>query len=298
MSFDPEILTPAPDEHTLVFTAAGIIVGELLLADRLPMIRGLDYTVSGAQITFLPAAYPLSATPGAPPAATLLRLFRQVGPPTGPGDLAICNLALLRVGVASPIASFAALTKEARVCNTLYASMRDKLLEVYNWTFGRKRWVLSPSASLVRDGWDFIYDIPADCLVPRRIWNGQLRSRPEDEIPFAVEPDDAGSSLVLLCNEDSSTTAPVLLGTKRVTDPAIFSNLFADALAWLMADELVVPLTVSPSAAATLDGKFEKAFALGVTTDAKKAQDPPPPESTFIAARGLRSVMPRPPRLP
>jgi hypothetical protein len=290
----------AVNGNNKIFTASGTLLGHQLIADRVVQEEGLDYTVALNVITFLAAAFPSSPTPGAPPAGTVLRLFKfeQAAPVDAAGDIAICNRALLRCGSSVKITSFAQLTKEARVCGALYAPMRDKLLEMYDWKFARTRKVLVTSSSAVRNGWLASYDLPADCLAPRRIWNGEVRSRPEDEIPFETESNDLGTGQILLCNVESTTTDPELIYTRGIVDPTLFSNLFADALAWLLADELVVPLTVSPTASAALDGKFEKAFALGVAMDSRQAMDVPRPESEFIQARFRRPFYPRPPRIP
>lgn len=71
-----EVPAGAIDGMNTVFTAAAALTStHLLFADRFNQTPSTDYTYSGNTITFLPAAFPTSTVPGAPPVGTKLSLW-------------------------------------------------------------------------------------------------------------------------------------------------------------------------------------------------------------------------------
>jgi hypothetical protein len=280
------------DGDNKVFTATRAIAGEIVVVDHDIQIPGLDYTVAAgsASLVFNASAFPESHTPGAPPAGAKVRLYNGGGAVGGAIDVDICNRALLRCGSAVKIASLADNTKEARCCAAFYAADRDKLLALFDWSFARGHAALSLSADTARTMWGFVYDAPIDMLVPRRIWNGQRWSRPEDENAFDTEGSltSPGATVILSDFGDGTPTTAELIYTRKITDASVLPSYFADVLAWYLAGELVLPLAVSPQASALMQGRFEKEFAIAVALDARKRKPDPRPESTFIAARAGR----------
>ena len=51
----------------------------------------------------------------------------------------VCNMALARVGVNSPIASLLDLNTRAQACNTFYDQLRQNMFSNYNWPFTFRR---------------------------------------------------------------------------------------------------------------------------------------------------------------
>ena len=218
----------------------------------------------------------------------------------------VANMALLNVGSANKIAAGALATentKEARMCNAKYGMARDQCLADprRDWTFGRKRAVLAASANPVRDGFTYIYTLPSDVLHVRRIWNGFWEGEypPEMEIPYRIEPDDAGTGRVLLCNVEPITSEqPLLFYTRKMpndSDIDLWSNFFLEAVAWELASKLVMPSAVDVKSQAAAAKEAERFKLLAIWEDRSqekrtnlKAAD------TFTRARrgGLTPVIP------
>ena len=147
----------------------------------------------------------------------------------------ICNLALLQVG-ANSISSLDSATKESRTCNALYATLRDEVLSDNDWGFARKRLTLA-EVDATYSGWGYTYQIPTDCLVPRRITN-LASDQPLDKIPHEIITNSTKDKKYLLTNEVDAE----LVYTARVTDPNMFEVLFIKALAFRIAADLSQPL--------------------------------------------------------
>lgn len=196
-------------------------------------------------------------------------------------EIEICNLALLRVGITTPLATLADGTKESNACNTLYSQMRDLLLGSFPWSFATRRDAPAASSESVRTGWQHIYDLPDDVLSVQKIWSGARRVRPEQEIPFKVEVKADGSGRVLLTDKEE----PEVFTTIRLTNVLLFSPFFSDALASLLAVELVPALTLAEAMSARAMQRFQFSFANALTADADQHREDPPPRDTFTASR-------------
>jgi hypothetical protein len=171
----------------------------------------------------------------------------------------ICNKALARLGIVSFIEDLGtSQSAEAATLNVFYADVLDACLAVFPWPFATLRATLAELAlEPARDGWNHVYALPSDCLVPRKVWpSGQspeladlygpltsqlsLRApRADQRVPFAIEKASLNDGKVLLCDY----LTPTLFYTARVTDTARFPPLFVDAFAWLLASEVALALT-------------------------------------------------------
>ena len=205
-------------------------------------------------------------------------------------DVSICNLALLQVGVKARITTLNDTeSTESRACNAQYSVSRDMLLSDprRDWTFARKRSILVASANAARAGFDYIYDAPTSMLMPRRIWNGLRRYRPEDEIPFRVEPNDAGTGKVILVDLESTTTQPELWHTIVVSE-SMFPPWFGMALALDIAANLVLPEIVSADMQEKAGKRAEVMLLKAIWADVQVEKRDRPPKDTFTASRGQR----------
>lgn len=85
-----------------------------------------------------------------------------------PTDVEICASALLLVG-ADEINSFEDETREARICDNLYDTTRQKLLQSHNWSFSLamtelSRTTLATTSSEYEFGYLYEYSLPTDYL--------------------------------------------------------------------------------------------------------------------------------------
>lgn len=132
------------------------------------------------------------------------------------------NLALVLVREA-PIADLAADEKRALTCRTWFATVRDGLLEDYDWHFARAATVPAAIVGTPVGRFTKRYPLPADCLAVRFV--ATLR---EDQWEVVAGSDD---SLVLA----TDATAPLVHYTARISAVALwapqFLHYFAQRLA-------------------------------------------------------------------
>lgn len=136
-------------------------------------------------------------------------------------------------------------------------------------------------AAFERD-WGFRYSLPADCLVPRAIDNGQLRSqRAEQKTPFRIEANDAKDGKLLLCDVEDA----YLAYTAAVTDTDLFTPSFVDALVWLLAAELSLALAGKEALEHQMRSRWVVALSLAQGRSEQHEQADPVPDSEFVAVR-------------
>lgn len=160
------------------------------------------------------------------------------------GEIALINVALMRMGSSVPIVADSDTTNECRVAKLLYSTARDFVLSDYEWAFATRRVdMTSTKAASTNTLWAWQYDYPADCLKARRVLGAAASPRRDEIKPFQVI--NTGTALKILTNEDSAT----LEYTARVTDTTLFDAEFASALGWSLAAELCLPLRAEPEMA-------------------------------------------------
>lgn len=195
----------------------------------------------------------------------------------------ICNMALGRIGVSAKIAALTDATNPARACETYYEATRDRLLEACPWPWANKRATLAAIADGERDGWTYAYALPVDCLVPRQLNPETRNPSVRDLLAFVIEYDEATQKPILLADQE----APELLYTATFPLDRVghFPPAFTDALAWALAAELVMPLSVKMDfrvraeqmAALTL----ERALATALNSEQRDVE----PDAESISAR-------------
>jgi hypothetical protein len=194
----------------------------------------------------------------------------------------LCNIALLRTGERQTIDSLEEATEAARACKSLYAPARDACLEDHQWSFATKRVVLAETTQ-TRDGWTYAYAMPSDCLVPRYIYAGLRNPAPASRIRFAVELNDAGDGSLLL--GDFEAAGYPLVYTARVETVALFTPLFVDALAWRLAIDLALAITVKPQVGLAMRQGYQQALNRAIASDLRLGEDDVEPESELISVR-------------
>lgn len=136
----------------------------------------------------------------------------------------ICSNALRKLGDDS-ITSLSDNSDRARLCNNLYAEVRDELLQLRNWNFAIARTSLARLADTPAFEWSFQYQLPSDCI---RVIHLQYLSE-----PYKVEADK-------LLSDAESVNVTYL---KQETDPNLYAPLFVSALEARLVAELAYPIT-------------------------------------------------------
>lgn len=193
-------------------------------------------------------------------------------------EVQIANLALARIGHSQRITALASeTTPAARACNLFYEPMRDSVLRDFAWPFASKIEALALVEQDPNDDWGYSYRYPTDCIRALRMVTGDRG--PVGRPPFEVSSDDSG--LVIYTDQADA----VLKYTWRIEDPALFAPDFAEALAWRLAAEIVVPLSLNDS----LEQRARVAYARSVLRAQAMALEEGQPDtdldSEFIRAR-------------
>lgn len=200
------------------------------------------------------------------------------------GDLmhsivSICNLALSNLGKDN-INDLSEPTAEARACNQFYAHTLGVLLQSYPWRFAGKTDALAEVANDKVGTWGHAYARPTDCLKirwlrPQYSTDDPVSLHQEVTTPYDVEGQTIYANL-----------SPAFLRyTTRLTDPAKFSSLFSEALAWHLAVRLAMPLTRDPKVRADAFQLAMRMQGEAATVDANEVRETSDIESDLVAGR-------------
>lgn len=158
-------------------------------------------------------------------------------------DAQIVNLALAQLG-AKPIAALTDNTQGAMLANQLFEPARNMLLEMFPWTWARKQAALAKSSTTpVFSTYAYAYALPSDCLSPVRLEGGD-------------EWEVYGDRL-LYTNADSEDGDVNLEYVAKVTDNSLYSHVFVQCLAALLAAQLALPLKNDAPLAQRLLGVYQ-----------------------------------------
>lgn len=200
----------------------------------------------------------------------------------------ICNMALGRIGVSTLIASLDATRNlEERTCALWYPIMRDFALSEYEWRFASRRVSLALLDEDPPTNWGYRYAYPTDCLKARRlVYPGLYSPRADQRLMYEVVSN--GTSRVI----DTNIEDAELEYTMRVEDTEQFPPLFVSALAYLIASELVMPLSKKPDVGQAMRNAYVLVSSSAAAHSMSEAEEGPAPENEFTAARGATSAIP------
>ncbi len=155
----------------------------------------------------------------------------------------------------------------------------EATLQAHDWDFAHRRLTLAVHDDDPPDDWGYRYDFPADCIQPLSIAK-EIRAH-RSPIAFKVELSvDASEKTILTDQEDA-----ILEYTRRVTNPAIFTAQFAEALSY----RLAAYVALSVAGKADYEQKCLQAFAQSIRLasmfDARAGQSDEEPDSEFVTAR-------------
>jgi len=188
-------------------------------------------------------------------------------------EVEICNIALHAIG-AEAIKSLDEDKKAARACTTFYKITRDYLLSAFDWSFARKYKALTVIATPVDEvpeGY-FVYQIPEDCEIVRKLWPYQQRDRWEvmgDKL-WSIREEEVG-----------------LFYTAQNINTHLFSTAFSNLLAIAISVRLAPILAQDESLAGKLFEQFlvQQAEAYAIDANASndyRALEETPDYDTFV----------------
>lgn len=192
--------------------------------------------------------------------------------------VALCNLALARIGTRSRITSIDEASTEAAALKTFFDAARDQVLNDHPWNFATKRQALAESAIDPPADWTYRYDYPTDCVRARAL---ATTLRNIDPPRFKVEANpDLASRCVLADEEDA-----ILVYTARVTDTNLFDPAFVVALSWRLAADIAETLSGDRPTADRCEQAYLRALATAKAADAGEQQPELPRDAGWIEGR-------------
>lgn len=193
-----------------------------------------------------------------------------------PSEVDVINLALRRIG-ASPIVNIGEGTTSSNTAEDIYEYDRDTLLASHPWNFATKRIKLAQSSTEPAFEFDHAYPLPSD-------W---LRT-------ISVHDNDAGHGTVLYRMELIGSQKAIVTSSDdvylryvaRVTDPNAMTPDFLDALSFVVARDLAVPVASSNTLLEQMSKAADKATARARSTDALGSFPELRPRGSWASSRG------------
>lgn len=190
----------------------------------------------------------------------------------------IANMALGHLGQGLQIDDFDTDTSPAgKACRAYYELARDATLERFPWAFAVERVALA----LVGDGedeheeWEYVYQVPSDCLAPRRILSGTRNDNPSTVVRYVVKGDQIFTDM-----EDA-----VLEYTKQVTNAPDFPPSFVEALSYKLAQLISPRVAKDAELGGVMLQMHEMALARAAGLDADRERPDAEPDSEGLRSR-------------
>lgn len=178
-------------------------------------------------------------------------------------DVDICNMALANIGGASFL-SINDQGKSPDACRLRFEESRLQTLSACLWNFA-SMWAKGVRLDVTpKPPFRFAYAYPADALKLFEI----LRDNPADpKIPYEVTDNPEGNGKLI--NTDHE--APVFVYNRDKTDPSDFSIEFREAMAWLLASKIAMPVVKDMKKQQEAYKMFVLATSTAVTANANES---------------------------
>lgn len=198
----------------------------------------------------------------------------------------IYNMAAARIGVFDTLVDDPdEASKLAQVCTVFYDEMLDYVLMEFPWKFAERRVLLS-SLGTPPTNWAYRYTYPADCVQARYVTHPGLRNpRVDQQVPFQIGTD--GTAREIYTNMPDAE----LVYTHRITDLNLWGALAVSALAYRLAAEIAMPMSVKPDIANSALSGYYREVSRAASAALNEVTPDLPPESELLAIRGSSGVM-------
>lgn len=216
--------------------------------------------------------------------------------------LEIWNRALGHVGDANTIADEGEENAQARAVRRMWPIARDAVLAAHHWRFAERTILATPYSPVPPGKWALAYLYPSDALHIRHLdlpkervpvrgvyhdrycgetWFRRDRVHPEEwEVGGVTSPTGIDTQLILTDAELATITY-----TRRVEDATRYPVWVADVMAWKLAFDIAVPLSVSRETRAEAWKVYLDMMDQAMQRDARQQRPEPQRESDLISAR-------------
>ena len=144
----------------------------------------------------------------------------------------ICNMALARLGD-SRISDINADEEKARLCKLFYEQTRDEVLREHPWSFAAGRAILAAISSTNLTGFDYLYQLPTDCLYVRKMIDAEGETYGDITSEYKIEGRELHTDI----------TPCAIRYTKKIDNPGQFDSQYVEALTLKLASKLALRLS-------------------------------------------------------
>lgn len=208
---------------------------------------------------------------------------------------AICNLALLRIGINKQLASINDADPAADALRVLWTPIIDSMLRERPWPFALRQVELAVADTEKMTGWYYAYAYPSNFISVWRVVPAETSTTapplvysvtrdlatnlPPTTYPFGIG--SLGAERIVFSNVNPA----VAVGTYRVTDTGLFDSAFSDALAWRLAFECAPSLTKNTEARNTARTEYDLAVSMAFAASLNEPKPEDARDAEAIEAR-------------
>lgn len=196
-----------------------------------------------------------------------------------PSVVDICNEAMDLLGAAT-ITSLTENSKEARLCNRRFDTVRDAVLRSHPWNVAITRASLAKDATAPAFGFASQFTLPTNpyCLRVISFWNSSVNNEVaayDSNVMYKIE------GRKVLSNEGSCSITYI----SRVTDTELFDSLLSSAIAHKLASETAYAITGSNSVSQAMQAMYETRLREAKSIDAMEGYPEQPQADEYINIR-------------
>jgi hypothetical protein len=196
-----------------------------------------------------------------------------------PSVVDICNEAMDLLGAAT-ITALTENSKEARLCNRRFETVRDQVLRAHPWNAAITRKALPQDSAAPAFGFTYQYTLPTNpyCLRVLSFWNANVDNEIaayDSQNMFKVE----GRKILT----DESTCKIIYIG--RVTDTEQYDSLLSSTIAHKLASEVAYAITGSNSIGQQMFQLYQSRLAEARSMDAAEGVPDKIIADSFINSR-------------
>lgn len=169
----------------------------------------------------------------------------------------ICNSALNQLG-ASTILSLTENSKNGRLCNSRYETVKDSVLRAHPWNSAIKRQALAADTATPAWGFTKQYTLPSDCLRVLTIQNYESNYKIEGR--------------KILTNDDNVK----LIYVARITDPNEMDVLLRETISAALASDLAYAITANATLQQRMADKYQAKLSEARHADASEGYNTDP----------------------
>lgn len=194
----------------------------------------------------------------------------------------IANRALGKVGAKIVVSLDDTTVKEARTVNAAFDIVRDAAIRAHNWSFAMERASLSALTDTPAWGYNYLYQLPTDCLRVVQVNDAWVAVGLTDYIggPDAEPYKITGRRI------ETDYAAPLKLRyLKRIEDTSQWDACFVEYFACRLAYEMCETLTQSNTKKESLRGDMRQHITEAIRANAIELPPTPLPDDSWVLGR-------------